>query len=95
MKWSGGPVVAEAVVAGFRQFTNCSAPELRLAVAGFALRDLEESWPSRPPHFEAMAIYLKDQEWLGEPLAVIWIITGAGPQRRDSALAISALAAPK
>jgi hypothetical protein len=68
MKWTGGPVVAKAVVTGFRQFTNCSAAELRRAVAGYALFDLDEYWSSRPPLFEAIAIYLTDEEWLDEPL---------------------------
>lgn len=70
MKWSGGSVVAKSIVAGFRQFSDCSAADLRRAVAGFALYDLEDYWASRPPHFDAMAIYLKDEEWLDEPLAV-------------------------
>jgi hypothetical protein len=70
MKWSAGLVVAKAVVDGFRQFTNCSARDLRLAVSGFALHDLEEYWSSRPPLFYAMAVYLKDEEWLDKPLTV-------------------------
>ena len=90
MKWSGGPVVAKAVVVGYRQFTSCTAAELRLAVAGFALHDLEEYWSSRPPHFDAMVIYLKDEEWLDEPLAVSgrshgssWIVFSSAAERKE------------
>jgi hypothetical protein len=48
MKWSGGPVVAKAVVARFRQLTNCSATDLRTAVAGYNLHDLDDYWSSAP-----------------------------------------------
>ena len=35
MKWSGGPIVAQARVQGFRQIENCSAEKLRPATAGY------------------------------------------------------------
>lgn len=41
MKLSGGPVVAKAKVSGYRQIMNCTASQLRSAVAGLALHDLE------------------------------------------------------
>lgn len=65
-----GPKVAKSIVDGYRQFTDCTADELRLAVAGFALHELEAYWSSRPPHFDAIAIYLTHEEWLNEPLVV-------------------------
>jgi hypothetical protein len=88
MKWSGGPVVAKAVVAGFRQLTNCSATDLRTAVAGYKLHDLDDYWFSRPPSFEAMAIYLKNEAWLDEPQTVTgrsrgssWIVFPSAAER--------------
>jgi hypothetical protein len=89
MKWSSGPVVAKAVVVRFTQFANCSAADLRLTVAGFKLHDLEEYWSSLPPHFNAIAIYLKDEEWLDEPLmatersyAESWIVFSNAAKRK-------------
>jgi hypothetical protein len=90
MKWSSGPVVAKAVVVGFRQFTDCSAAHLRLAVAGFALHNLEGYWSSLPPHFNAIAIYLADEEWLDEPLIVTgrsyaesWVVFSDATERES------------
>ena len=81
--------MAKARVVGYRQFTGCTADELRRAVAGFALHDLEEYWSSRPPHFDTMAIYLKDEEWLDEPLEVTgrghgsgWLVFSSADERK-------------
>jgi hypothetical protein len=91
MKWNnGGPVVAKAIVVKYRQFTSCTPAELRLATAGYALHDLEEYWSSRKPLFDAMAIYLKDEEWLDEPVVVrgrknraSWIVFPSADERKE------------
>jgi hypothetical protein len=70
MKWTGGPIVAKAVVAGFRQLTNCTPADLRQAVTGFGLHDLEQYWSSLAPRFGAVVIYLTDETWLDEPLTL-------------------------
>jgi hypothetical protein len=68
MKWTGGPVVARAVVSGYRQFEDCTPARLRDAVSGFALAGLDRYWESLAPQFDAVAIYLDQEEWLDEPL---------------------------
>ena len=54
MKWSGGPLVATATVAGFRQIDHCSAAAFRDTTKGFWLYDLAEYWASRPPVFHGL-----------------------------------------
>src|SRR5215510_1045303 len=51
MKWAGGPIVARARVAGFRQLENCSPEALRATTQGFRLHDLADYWKSLPPYF--------------------------------------------
>ncbi|MCC7000920.1 MAG: HNH endonuclease [Gemmatimonadaceae bacterium] len=70
MKWSAGPVVARAVIQGIRQLPDCSPELLRTAVMGFGLAGRERYWSELPPRFHALAIYLRDEEWLQEPLVV-------------------------
>lgn len=70
MKWTGGPVVAKATVAGLRQLAGTSPTELRLAVSGFALHELDAYWASLPARFDALAIFLTEEMWLPEPLDV-------------------------
>ena len=70
MKWTGGPVVARATVAGFRQLAAVTPSELRKAVTGFALHDLDTYWSSLAPRFDALAIFLTGETWLTEPMAV-------------------------
>ena len=70
MKWTGGPVVARAVISSFRQFENCSPLGLRTAVAGFALFNVAAYWKELPPRFDALAIFLEHEEWLVEPRTV-------------------------
>ena len=70
MKWTGGPVVAKATVAGFRQLAAATPSELREAVAGFALHALDTYWSSLAPHFDALAIFLTQETWLTEPIDV-------------------------
>jgi 5-methylcytosine-specific restriction endonuclease McrA len=71
MKWTGGPVVARARIAGFRQFEHCTPEQLRSATAGFALHNLSAYWASRPARFDALAIYLEQETWLDEPMTVV------------------------
>jgi hypothetical protein len=71
MKWSGGPVVAKAKVSGYRQIMNCTAPQLKSAVAGFALHDLDVYWSSLSNEFNALVIYLDNEEWLESPIDVV------------------------
>jgi len=68
MKWVGGPIVARAVVQGFRQIEDCTAGRLRDAVAGYRLADLEEYWTTRPPTFSSVTVYLEHEEWLDEAI---------------------------
>lgn len=70
MKWSGGPVVAKARIAGIRQLTDCSAGALRAAVAGFGLADQAAYWAKLPSTFHALAVYLTAEEWIDPPLPV-------------------------
>lgn len=70
MKWTGGPVVATARVAGFRQLSDTTPSMLREAVSGFALHELEAYWSSLPGRFDGLAIFLTDETWLNEPLEV-------------------------
>jgi hypothetical protein len=68
MKWSSGPIVARARVAGFRQIENCTPDALRLTTAGYRLHELEGYWSSLPSHFFGMTIYLDREEWLETPV---------------------------
>ena len=47
MKWSAGPIVAQATVEGFRQIEGCAPEKPRDTTKGFQLHDLEEYWASR------------------------------------------------
>lgn len=67
MKWTGGPIVAKAVVSGYRLFEACSPDDLRTGTAGFALFDLEEYWQSLPPQLNALAVYLGGETWVDPP----------------------------
>ncbi len=66
MKWSGGPLVAQARVEGFRQVSHCTPERLRQLAAGFRLARLDSYFESLPPTFFGMAIYLQDEEWLDQ-----------------------------
>ena len=68
MKWTGGPIVAKAVITGFRQFENCSPLQLRNAVSEYALYDSNKYWETRPNKFNALAIYLENESWLDKLL---------------------------
>ena len=67
MKWSGGPVVAKAVVDGFRQIENCSPEGLRLTTTGYKLHDVSDYWARLPERFFGLTIYLGREEWLDQP----------------------------
>ena len=88
MKWTGGPVVARAILSGLRQFENATPMELRTAVTGYALHDLDAYWTSLPPRFHALAIYLKDEEWLNDALLIkgrpnrsSWVVLSGSRER--------------
>ena len=70
MKWTAGPVVARARIAGFRELPSCSAARLRDSVMGFALHDLDKYWSGLPQQFNALTIYLENEEWLEDPVEV-------------------------
>jgi hypothetical protein len=71
MKWSGGPIVARAVVEGFRQIENCSPGALRLTTAGYKLHDVADYWSTLPERFFGLTIYLGHEEWLDEPFVPV------------------------
>jgi len=77
MKWSRGPVVAKATISGFRQVLDATPSTLRAAVSGYGLADTAAYWAGLPDNFHALAVFLTDEQWLDEPLAV----TGAANQR--------------
>jgi hypothetical protein len=68
MKWSGGPIVAQGRVSGFRQIERCSPDQLKQTTAGFSLFDLDEYWLSRPKSFFGMVIFLSNEEWLNKTI---------------------------
>jgi hypothetical protein len=67
MKWASGPIVARAVVQGFRQIEACTAATLRAAVAGTGLHGRDAYWSGLSRHFAAVVVYLDREEWLDEP----------------------------
>ena len=68
MKWSGGPIVAEGVVEGFRQIIECTPEVLRHTVGGTDLFDLTNYWHALPPVFFGMAIFVGKGQWLESPV---------------------------
>src|SRR5215510_5846804 len=89
MKWSGGPVVAKAIVSGLRQMESCTPAQLRAAVTDSALHGLQRYWNSLASRFDALAIYLADETWLDDPLTVAgrsrgssWIVLANRDERK-------------
>lgn len=70
MKWTGGPVVAKGVVAGYREFAACSPNELRNGVYGTKLHDLEAYWKALPERLNGLAIFLEQETWVDPPMDV-------------------------
>ena len=70
MKWSGGPIVAQARVARFVQIEGCTAERLRRHAFGYRLYDLDDYWDSlrAKPRFFAVVAYLENERWLDEPI---------------------------
>ena len=66
MKWSGGPIIAKSVVQGFRQLQDTSPSQLRETTRGFRLYQLDDYWESLKPGFNAVTIYLEQEEWLDD-----------------------------
>ena len=69
MKWSGGPIVAQARVQRYLQLENCTADHLRQQTFGYRLYDLDDYWASlrAKPRFFAVVVYLENERWLEEP----------------------------
>jgi len=70
MKWSGGPIVAQARVARFVQIGGCTSERLRQQTFGYRLYDLDDYWASlrAKPRFFAVVAYLENERWLDEPI---------------------------
>lgn len=85
MKWSGGPIVAKSVVQGFRQLSASSVEQLRETTRGFRLFDLTDYWASLKPRFNAVTVYLEQEEWLDDVIEPVarsygnsWIVISDG-----------------
>src|SRR4051794_5755314 len=66
MKWSGGPIVAQARVQRFVQIENCTPEQLRHQTFGYRLYELDDYWASLAAkgRFFAVAVYLEHERWL-------------------------------
>jgi hypothetical protein len=69
MKWSGGPLVAQARVTGYREIEHGTPDVLRESTRGFQLHDLRSYWERLPPEFAGLTIYLNEERWL-DPLHI-------------------------
>jgi hypothetical protein len=78
MKWSGGPIVANAIVEGFRLIEGCTPDQLRETVKGTALYRHYAYWDSRLPIFYGMTIYLSNSRWLDRLIKPIARSYGSG-----------------
>ena len=70
MKWSGGPIVAEAQVQRFAQLANCTPELLRQQTFGYRLYELDDYWASvrAKGRFFAVVVYLEHERWLDRPI---------------------------
>jgi hypothetical protein len=70
MKWSGGPIVAQARVQRFVETENCTPERLRHQAFGYRLYDLGDYWVSLAAkgRFFAVAVYLEHERWLDAPI---------------------------
>jgi len=68
MKWSGGPIVAQARVQRFVEIENCTVEQLKQQTFGYRLYELEDYWETvaRKGQFFAVAVYLDNERWLNE-----------------------------
>jgi hypothetical protein len=80
MKWSGGPIVAQAHVQRHLQLENCTPEILRQQTFGYRLYDLDDYWESLQAkgRFFAVVVYLSDEHWLDE------LITPSARSRGES-----------
>jgi hypothetical protein len=71
MKWSGGPIVAQARVQRFLQIEDCTAERLRHQTFGYRFHELDDYWASvaAKGRFFAVVIYLEGERWLDAPIA--------------------------
>jgi len=85
MKWSGGPIVAEAQVQRFAQFANCTAELLQQQTFGYRLYELDDYWASvrAKGRFFAVVAYLEHERWLDRPF------TPGGRSRGESWIVLS------
>jgi hypothetical protein len=60
--------VARSSVKAFRQLDRCTPGQLRAATVGYRLHDLPDYWLSLPPIFQAVVVYLKDEQWLDDAI---------------------------
>jgi len=68
MKWVSGPVVAKATVSGYRELVDCTPEQLREAVSGFKLHGLGAYWSALRSRFNGLVVFLRDEQWLDEPV---------------------------
>jgi len=68
MKWSGGPIVAQARVQRFVEIENCTAERLRQQTFGYRLYELDDYWMAvaRKGRFYGIAVYLESERWLDQ-----------------------------
>ena len=74
MKWTGGPIVAQARVQRFAQIAECTPERLRQQTFGYRLYELDDYWASvaAKARFFAVVVYLERERWLDQlitPLA--------------------------
>jgi 5-methylcytosine-specific restriction endonuclease McrA len=68
VKWSGGPIVAKAIVSGYRQMADTTMELFRAGIFGFKLYDQASYWNSRPKMFNGLIIFLTNEQWLDDPI---------------------------
>ena len=68
MKWSGGPIVAQARVQRFVEIESCTAERLKQQTFGYRLYELDDYWAAveRKGRVFAVAVYLDHERWLEE-----------------------------
>src|SRR4051794_3678449 len=80
MKWSAGPIVAQARVQRYLELDDCTPETLRQQTFGYRLHDLDGYWDSlrAKRRFFAVVVYLEHERWLDE------IITPQARSRGES-----------
>ena len=85
MKWSGGPIAAQARVQRFMEIENCTAERLKQQTFGYRLFELDDYWATveRKGQFFAVAVYLDSERWLDD------LITPQARSRGESWIVLS------